>query len=102
MYYGICIYTWGFPGGSGVKNPSTNAENTAFIPGPGRFPWRRKWQPTSVFLPKKFHGQSSLEGYSLWGDKESDTTDQLSTCTHVHYGIPYLTICVHVYIYIYI
>ena len=25
-------------------------------------PWRRKWQPTSVFLPEKSHGQRSLEG----------------------------------------
>ena len=32
-------------------------------------PWRRKWQPTPVFLPGKFHGQSSLVGYSLWGHK---------------------------------
>ena len=30
------------------------------IPGLGRFPWRRKWQPTPVFLLKKFHGQRSL------------------------------------------
>ena len=35
-------------------------------------PWRRKWQPTPVFLPGKSHGQRSLVGYSLWGDKESD------------------------------
>ena len=41
-------------------------------------PWRRKWQPTPVFLPGKFHGQSSLVGYSPWGRKESDTTEQLS------------------------
>ena len=34
--------------------------------------WRREWQPTPVFLPRKFHGQSSLEGYSLWGPKELD------------------------------
>ena len=38
-------------------------------------PWRRKWQPTPVFLPRKFHGQRSLVGYSPWGHKESDTTD---------------------------
>jgi len=31
-----------------------------------------EWQPTPVFLPRKFHGQSSLEGYSLWGPKEWD------------------------------
>ena len=32
--------------------------------------WRKKWQPTPVFLPGKFHGQRSLAGYSLWGCKE--------------------------------
>ena len=37
--------------------------------------WRRKWQPTPVFLPGKFHGQKSLTGYSPWGCKESDTTE---------------------------
>ena len=30
----------------------------------GKIPWRRKWQPTPVFLPGKFHGQRSLEGFS--------------------------------------
>ena len=29
-----------------------------------KIPWRRKWHPTPVFLPGKFHGQRSLEGYS--------------------------------------
>ena len=29
--------------------------------------WRRECQPTPVFLPEEFHGQRSLEGYSLWG-----------------------------------
>ena len=33
-------------------------------------PWRRKWQPTPVFLPGKSHGQRSLEGYSPQGYKE--------------------------------
>ena len=40
--------------------------------------WRRKWQPTPVFLPGEFHGQRSLASYSPWGFKESDTTEQLS------------------------
>ena len=39
--------------------------------------WRRKWQPTPVLLPGKFHGQRSLAGYSPWGCKESDTTERL-------------------------
>ena len=36
-----------------------------------------KWQPTSVFLPGKFHRQRSLVGNSPWGRKESDMTEQL-------------------------
>ena len=36
---------------------------------PGSTPWRRKWQPTPVFLPGKSHGQRSLAGYSPWGPK---------------------------------
>ena len=39
--------------------------------------WRRKWQPTPVFLPGKSHGWRSLGGCSPWGRKESDTTEQL-------------------------
>ena len=35
----------------------------------GKIPWTRKWQPTPVLLPGKFHGQRSLPGYSLWGHK---------------------------------
>ena len=34
-----------------------------------KIPWRRKWQPTPVFLPGKFHGQKSLVGCSPWGCK---------------------------------
>ena len=40
----------------------------------GEIPWRRKWQPTPVFLPGGFHGQRKLVGYSPCGHKESDTT----------------------------
>ena len=39
----------------------------------GKILWRREWLPTSVFLPREFHGQRSLEGYSPWG-RESDTS----------------------------
>ena len=37
--------------------------------------WRRKWQPTPVFLPGESQGQRSLVGFRLWGRRESDTTD---------------------------
>ena len=37
--------------------------------------WRRKWQPTPVFLPGESQGRGSLVGCRLWGLTESDTTD---------------------------
>ena len=61
-----------------VKNPPANAGDTrdvSLIPGSGGFPGRRAWQPTPVFLPGESHGQTSLEGCSLRGRKESDTTE---------------------------
>ena len=39
--------------------------------------WRRKWQPTPVFLPGESQGQGSLVGCDSWGHKESDTTERL-------------------------
>ena len=48
-----------------------------FGPWVRKIPWRRKWQPTPVFLPGKLHGQRSLVGYSPWGHKELDTTKLL-------------------------
>ena len=50
-----------------IKNPPANprdARDVGLIPGLGRIPYRRKWQPDPVFLPRKFHGQRSLVGYS--------------------------------------
>ena len=37
--------------------------------------WRRKWQPTPVFLPGESQGRRSLVGCHLWGRTESDTTE---------------------------
>ena len=59
-----------------VKNQPANSgdkRDVSLIPGLGRFPWRRKWQPTPVFLPGKPHVQRCLVSYSLWGHKELDT-----------------------------
>ena len=47
-------------------------------------PWRRKWQSTPVFLPRKFHGERSMVGYSPWGHREWDTTEQPSMHAHTH------------------
>ena len=78
----------GFPGGAVVENPPANAgdiRDPGSIPGVGRFPWRREWQPTPLFLPRKFHGQGSW--WARWSCKESDTTEWLSmvpTQTHTY------------------
>ena len=51
----------------------------------GKLPWRKKWQPTPVFLPGESHGQRSLAGYSPWGRKESGMTERLSPHTQPHH-----------------
>ena len=65
----------------GVKNLPAKAgdlRRQAFDPWVGKIPCRREWQPTPVLLPGEFHAQRSLAGYSPWGHKESDRTDQLT------------------------
>ena len=59
--------------------------------GPSLICWRRKWQPTPLFLPGEFHGQSCLEGYSPWGCKESYRTEQLNHHHHQSHllGLPW-------------
>ena len=57
------------PGGSDGKESAYNVGDPGLIPGLGRFPWRRKWQPTPVFLPGKSHGWRSLAGCSPWGSQ---------------------------------
>ena len=52
-------------------------QETRFDSWVGKIPWRRKWQPTPVFLPGASHGRRSLVGYSPQGRKESDTTERL-------------------------
>ena len=64
-----------------VKNPSASVTDVGSIPGLGRSPWSRKWQPTPVYLPRIFHGQRSLVGYGPSGRKELDTAERLSTST---------------------
>ena len=70
-----------FPGVSEVIASAWDVGDPGSIPGSGRFPWKRKWQPTPVFLPEESHGGRSLVGYSPQGRKESDTTERL----HFHF-----------------
>ena len=55
-----------------------------------KIPWRRKWQPTSEFLPGESLGPRSLVGYSPWGRKSQTRLKQLSTHTHVPGGLCFL------------
>ena len=54
-----------------------------FSPWVWKILWRRKWQPTPIFLPGNSQGQRSLASYSPWGHKELDTTEP-HTHTHTH------------------
>jgi len=55
----------------------------------GKISWRRKRQPTPVFLPGKSQGQRRLVGYSPWGRKESDMTEQLHSLQNCKRRFPY-------------
>ena len=64
----------GVPWWLSSKEPACQCRGRRFHPWVGKIPWRRKWQPTPVFLPGKFKGHRSLAGYSPWGCKGLDTT----------------------------
>ena len=77
MYY-MCVFNmWTSLVTQTVKNLPA-VQEPGFNPWIGNIPWRRKWQSTPVFLPGEFYGQGSLAGYSLWGLKELDMTEQLT------------------------
>ena len=82
------VSTWknlqSFPGGSVVRSHHHSCQGRSLRSHGldrwvGKIPLRRKWHPTSVFLPRKSHGQRSLAGYSPWDCK--DPLNSLSTNT---------------------
>ena len=62
-----------------VKEYACQCRRCRFDPWVKQIPWRKKWQPTPVFLPEKSLGQRILVDYSPWSCKKSDTTEH--TCT---------------------
>ena len=66
-----------FPGGSDGKSICLQRGRPGFDRWVWKILWRRKWQPTPVFLPGKSHGQRSLAGCSPRGRRELDTTERL-------------------------
>ena len=74
----------GLPWWLSDKEPACQCRRCRFNSRVRKFPWRRKWQPTPLFLPGAFRGQRSLVGYSPRDHKELDTTEHLCTCTRAH------------------
>ena len=58
--------------------------------------WRRKWQPTPVFLPVESQGQESLVGFHLWGRTESDTIEVTYQQQQVINILPKCTIIMYI------
>ena len=74
----------GLPRWHSGRKPACQCRRYRFSLWVGKVPWRRKWQPTPVFLPGKLHGQRSLAGYSPWGREESNMIEHKHTVP----GIP--------------
>ena len=79
----------GFPGGSDGKESACNAGYPGLIPRSGRCPAEGNGLPTPVFLPRKFHGERSLVGYSAW---DWGVERDLESGTHKLACISYLTL----------
>ena len=75
------------PGIEPVTPALLRRQETGFDPWVGKVSWRNAQQPTGVFLPGESHGQRSLQGYSPWGCKESDTAERLTllSCRQILY-----------------
>ena len=73
--------TWGFPGGKGM--PMQEMKEIQVDPWFGKIPWSRKWRPTKVFLPKKFHGQRNWRP-AVHGAAKSWTQPGRRARTHTH------------------
>ena len=58
-----------------------------FNPWVRKIPWKRKWQPTPVFLPGKSHGQRSLAGHSPWGPQKSQTRTTAQWLAHSRHRV---------------
>ena len=81
---GLGSHSLGFPGDSDSKESTSNVGDLGSITGLGSSPGGRHGKPLQYSCLENPHGQRSLAGYSPWGRKESDTTEQLSIAQHSH------------------
>ena len=90
LYPLICQWTFrllsclGIPGGSDGTASVYNVGDPGSSPGLGRSLGEGNGNPLQYYCLEKSHGQRSLVGYSLWGRKESDTTEQLHVLATVN------------------
>ena len=92
--HGLC-----FPGGSSGKVSTCQCKRHhrwGFNPWVREMSWRRKWQPTPVFLPEKTRRYRSLEGYSPWGCRIEH--DWVIEHKHISTCVGYMQILCHFYI----
>ena len=91
MYYPLRASQW--LGGKESACQCRRCRRQGFDPWVRKIPWRRKWQPSPVFLPGKYLGQRSLAGYSLQGrkrvghDRATEHTSIVSTFYFIAYFI---------------
>ena len=91
------IWDWstssrGFPNGTRGEESTCQCKRHTrhrFDPWIGKIPWRKKWQPSPVFLPGEPHGHRSLASYSLWSQRELDMPEQLTPSQASNLGLPY-------------
>ena len=81
----------GFPGGSDGKESTCNVEDLGLIPGLGRFPWRRVWQPTPVFLPEESSRMEEPGGLQSMGSQRvgHDWVTSTHTCMFTLSSFPW-------------
>ena len=90
-YTHVYTHTCGLPRCLSGKESACQRRRCRFHPWVGKIPWRRKWQPSPVFLPGESHGQRSLGGYSpLESESQTHLSNWVHTCacvdvhTHTH------------------
>ena len=87
-WFQLNIKEYGLPRWLSGKESTCQWRRRGLGPWVRKIPWRREWQPTPVFLPGEFHGQRNLVGYSPWGHKEWDETEQAQ-----------LLLCIYMYVF---
>ena len=85
----------GFPGGPVGKESAWNTGDPGLIPELGKSPGEGNGCLLQFSCLENFHGQRSWAGYSSWSHKGLDTTELLSSFSHIIYNWVCVVICIH-------